>query len=115
MKRVLVILLGAVAISAFAADATVKGYLVDISCATDEGLRPDFGTTHTKECLKMPECESSGYGVLTADKKIIKFDKAGNEQARKFLDSTTRNADIKVIVTGTVSGDSMTVSKIELQ
>ncbi len=115
MKRFALLLFAAVAVSAFAADATVKGYLVDIACGTDEGSRPDFGATHSRACLKMPDCANSGYGVLTPDKKIVKFDKAGNEQAKKFIDSITRNSDIKVAVTGSVSGDSMTVSKIELQ
>ncbi len=115
MKRFALVLFAALATSVFAADATVKGYLVDIACGSDEGSRPDFGATHTRECLKMPDCASSGYGVLTADKKIVKFDKAGNAQAKKFIDSITKDSDIKVTVTGTVSGDSMTVSKIELQ
>jgi hypothetical protein len=102
-------------IAAFAADNAVKGYLVDISCATEEGSRPDFGIKHSKECLQMPECAQSGYGILTLDKKIIKFDAAGNEQAKKFLADLKKNNDIKVTVTGAVSGDFMTVTKIELQ
>jgi hypothetical protein len=57
----------------------------------------------------------SGYGVLTPDKKVIKFDAAGNEKAIKFIDALTQKKDIKVTVTGAVDGDKMTVEKIELQ
>jgi hypothetical protein len=116
MRKLAFILFAALAmISALAADTTVKGYLVDIACGTEEGSRPDFGIKHTTACLKMPDCAQSGYGVLTADKKVIKFDAAGNEQAKKFIADLKKSDDIKVSVTGAVKGDSMTVSKIELQ
>jgi hypothetical protein len=63
----------------------------------------------------MPECEKSGYGVLTEDKKVIRFDAASNEKARKFIADLTKDKDIKVTVTGTMNGDQLSVSKIELQ
>ena len=115
MKKTALILFAAVAMSAWAADTTVKGYLVDVACAREEGQRPDFGVKHSKNCLTMPDCAGSGYGVLTEDKKIILFDKAGNERAAKFIGELTKSTDIKVSVTGTFKGDQMTVSKIELQ
>ena len=115
MKKLAIILFTAASLMAFAAETSVKGYLVDIACATDEGQRPDFGIKHSKKCLQMPECASSGYGVLTEDKKVIFFDKDGSEKARKFIDSVTKSNDIKVTVTGTLQRDHMTVSQIELQ
>lgn len=115
MKKFILILFTTMSMMAFAADSTVKGYLVDLSCAATDGSKPDFGAKHTKDCLQMPDCASSGYGVLTPDKKVIHFDKAGNEQAKKFLTSLKKDKDIRVNVTGAVQGDSMTVSKIELQ
>lgn len=116
MKKLILVLFAAMAMGAFAADAsTVKGYLVDLACASEEGQKPDFGVKHSKDCLQMGECASSGYGVLTDDKKVIRFDKASNEQAKKFIADLKKPKDIKVSVTGTVNGDTMTVSKIELQ
>jgi hypothetical protein len=115
MRKLVLILLAIAALSAFAADTTVKGHLVDLACAREDGSKPDFGIKHTKDCLQMAECVQSGYGVLTDDKKIIMFDAAGNEQAKKFIAALTKNSDIKVTVTGTRKGDNMTVSKIELQ
>jgi phosphoribosylamine-glycine ligase len=114
MKKLAMILLAA-SLSAFAADTTVKGYLVDLSCAAEDGQQPGFGAKHTKDCLQMPDCVKSGYGVLTEDKKVIRFDAAGNEQAKKFIAALTKKNDVKVSVTGTRNGDSMTVGKIELQ
>jgi hypothetical protein len=108
-------LLTAVALSAFAADTKIQGYLVDIACASEEGQRANFGAKHSKDCLQMPDCAKSGYGLLTDDKKVIKFDAASNEKAKQFIADLKKEKDIKVSVTGTVNGERMTVSKIELQ
>jgi len=108
-------LITAAALSAFAAETKVQGYLVDLACSSEEGQKPGFGAKHSKMCLQMPECVKSGYGVLTDDKKVIRFDKAGNDEAKKFIAALTKKNDIKVTVTGAVKGDAMTVSKIELQ
>jgi hypothetical protein len=116
MKKFAVLLLfAAAAVSAFAADTSLKGYLVDVACAKDDAAKPEWGPKHTKNCLLMPKCEASGYGVMTEDRKVIRFDKAGSEEAKKFIVASTKNNDFKVTVTGSVSGDTMTVTKIELQ
>jgi hypothetical protein len=115
MRKFVLILFAATAISAFAADTTVKGYLVDLACAAEEGKKAGFGASHSKDCLQMPDCVAGGYGVLTEDKKVVKLDKAGNDQAKKFIADLKKEKDIRVAVTGSVSGDSMTVTKIELQ
>jgi hypothetical protein len=115
MRKLILVLFAAMAVSAFAADTTVKGYLVDLSCAAEEGSKPGFGAKHSKSCLQMDECVKSGYGVLTDDHKVIKFDKASNEQAKKFIADLKKTKDIKVNVTGNLNGDMITVNKMELQ
>jgi hypothetical protein len=115
MKKLVLILFAAIWLSALAADTTVKGTLVDLACAREDGSKAGFGAKHSKDCLQMPDCEKSGYGVMTADKKVIRFDKAGNDQAKKFIADLKKPKDIQVEVTGAVTGDTMTVSKIVLQ
>ncbi len=115
MKKFALMLFVALSVSAFAADTTVKGYLVDMACAKEDGAKADFPAKHTKGCLQMDECEKSGYGLMTADKKVIRFDAAGNAAAKKFITELTKKTDIRVSVTGAVTGDNMTVSKIDLQ
>jgi len=115
MRKSALILFAVMAISAFAADTTVKGYLVDLACAAEDGQKVGFGAKHSKDCLQKPDCASSGYGVLTDDKKVVKLDKAGNEHAKKFIADLKKEKDVRVVVTGAVNGSSMTVSKIELQ
>src|SRR5260370_10926797 len=86
MRKFILILFAAMSISAFAADTTVKGYLVDLACATgDEGKEANFGAEHGKQCLQMPDCVKGGYGILTPDKRIVRIDKAGNDEAKKFI------------------------------
>lgn len=116
MRKSILFLFAAMSITAFAADTTVKGYLVDLACATSpDGQEANFGANHSKECLQMPDCVKGGYGVLTPDKKIVRFDAAGNDQARKFIADLKKEKDVKVTVTGAVTGNSMSVSKIELE
>jgi hypothetical protein len=115
MKKLVLILFAAISLGALAADTTIKGTLVDMACAREDGSKPGFGAKHSKDCLEMPDCVKSGYGLMTADKKVIKFDKAGNDQAKKFIAEMKKAKDIQVEVTGAVTGDTMTVSKIVLQ
>lgn len=116
MKKLFVFAaLAVMAISTLAADQEVKGTLVDVACGTANGQKDGFGAKHTKKCLQMAQCEKSGYAVLTADKKLIKFDAAGNDSAKKFIADSSKDSDIQVTVSGSVNGDTMSVSKIELQ
>jgi len=115
MKKLTLVLLAAMALSTFAAETKVQGYLVDLACAREDGQKPGFGAKHSKDCLKMPDCVKSGYGVLTDDKKVIHFDAAGNQKAKEFIAGLNKEKDIKVNVTGALNGDSITVNKIELQ
>ncbi len=121
MKRILAVMaVLALATLALAADKpqTIKGHLVDVSCATDNQKKPkaNFRQKHGKSCLQMPECVDSGYAILTPDDKIIKFDAASNEQAQKFIASTAEDKDFKVEVTGTMNPDrTLKVDSIKLQ
>src|SRR6516165_2981192 len=85
MRKFILMLFAAMSINVFAADSTVKGYLVDLACAREDGQKAGFGAKHTKDCLQMPDCVKAGYGVLTDDKKVVQFDAAGNAQAKKFI------------------------------
>ncbi len=114
MKKIVMVLFAGVAVAAFAADTQVKGYLLAQGCAS-ESHKPGFGAKHPKDCLEKEDCAKSGFGVLTKDKKFIKFDAAGNQQARQFIARLTRKSNIKVAVTGNVDGEQIAVSRIELQ
>src|SRR5882724_11338617 len=98
MKKLALVLLTAAALSVFAAETKVQGYLVDLACSSEEGQKPGFGAKHSKMCLRMPECVKRGYGVLTDDKKVIKIDAARNANAKQSIAELKKQKDIKVNV-----------------
>ncbi|MGH6631451.1 MAG: hypothetical protein ACREB3_17115 [Burkholderiales bacterium] len=122
MKRALVVLSMAVLLTATALAGgqgkkqKLSGYLVDIMCSSEHASEGDaFGAKHSKECLQMADCEKSGYAVLTADKKVIKFDAQGNEEAKKAIAASSKDKDFKVTVSGVVNGDTITVAALQIE
>jgi hypothetical protein len=127
MTRLLRLLIVA-ALPCFAAVAhaeVVKGILIDEKCSGTADLRISGATgllvggrivaeAHTKECLLMPECEKSGYGVYTSDNKFLKFDEAGSRRALAAIKASTKLDDFEVEITGEVKGDTIKVSAIKL-
>ncbi len=94
---------------------TLKGWLVDISCATERKQESDLGRKHSRKCLTMTECAKSGYALLTPDKKVLRFDAAGNEAAKKLIVSASQERDFKIVVSGRVLEDQIAVTRLELQ
>lgn len=92
---------------------TLKGYLMDVSCATKHAGEAGFAEGHDKECLQM--CADSGFGVLSDEGKFVKFDDEGNKKVEAFVKATDTDGAWKVTVTGKVTGEKMTVESIALQ
>ena len=93
------------AVPALAADFT--GTVVDIMC------RGKDLSSHTRECALT--CAKSGYALVTADGKFLKFDESGNARTLAALKKSTRDKDLKAKVTGTLDGDVLKVQSIDLQ
>ena len=49
--------------------------------------------SHTSKCATMPNCAKSGFGVVLADGKFLKFDEAGNAMALKRLKAPQRQGE----------------------
>ncbi len=117
MKRILITVVTLlVAISMPLAAAAVEGYLIDKMCSAkvvEEGV--DAAKAHTKDCALMPNCKASGYGVVTAEGKFLKFDESGDGMAVKFLGVMDEKDNIKVAVNGTVTGSTIAVIAIQLR
>lgn len=104
MKRLTVCLV----LSACCAFAeTWSGTLVDVMCKGKDLAG------HTRECAVA--CAKSGYGLVMADGKFVKFDESGNARAFSMLKKSTKEKDLKAKVTGTMDGDTMRVESLELQ
>lgn len=102
-------------VSGAAQGQPMKGTLMDIACSSHHATEAGYTESHDKKCLLMESCVKSGYSLVTADKKVIKFDAKGNELALALIKKENHDKDWKVSVDGTVTGDTMAVSAINLQ
>lgn len=103
MKRLA--LLSVLPLMAFA--ETWNGTLVDAMCK-----KQDLAS-HTTDCAL--KCAKSGYGLVLADGKFLKFDEGGNAKALATLKATRKEKDLKAKVTGTLDGDTVQVESVELE
>jgi|ERR1700722_12337471 hypothetical protein len=110
MKRLASLLaLGMLAAPALAAtfnDVSV----VDVGCSKKVAADAD---AHTRECALA--CQKSGFGILTPDKKFLKFDAAGNAKILAELKASDKTDHLRVNVTGEVEGDTLKVASVQLQ
>src|SRR6202790_1923627 len=106
MKRIsLIFAVSLLASSAFA--ETWSGTLVDVMCKGKDLAG------HTAKCAV--SCAKSGYGLVLADGKFVKFDEGGNAKALAALKSTSKEKDMKAKVSGSFDGETVQVSSIELE
>ena len=94
---------------------TFAGYLIDNACAGNMSKSPTFGEkvkNHKTSCALMNSCVTSGYAVFTADGKLYKLDKAGNEQVEALLKDTKTKEGVQVQVEGTLEGDTINATKV---
>jgi len=96
---------------------TITGYLVDVACGGENASHPvpGFAAKHDKECLQMPECVKSGYGILTEDNNLIKLDKQSSDNAKKLIAATDKKDNWKVSATGVLNGDSFAAHSLKLE
>jgi hypothetical protein len=62
----------------------------------------------------MSDCVKAGYGVFTADGKFVVLDAAGNQKAEQALKACAKRDNIRVLVTGEQSGDTIKVASIKI-
>jgi hypothetical protein len=107
MKRILLLsgTFSLISIGAFA--ETWTGTLVDVMCKGKDL------SSHTAKCAV--SCAKSGYGLVLSDGKFVKFDEGGNAKALAALKSTDKEKDLKAKVSGSLDGDMVRVSSIDLQ
>ena len=89
---------------------TWTGTIVDVMCKGKDL------SSHTAKCAVMPGCAKSGFGVVLADGKFLKFDESGNAMALKRLKALgAKEKDLKAKITGTLDGEVIKVDAFDLQ
>jgi hypothetical protein len=106
MKSVILSIAFAAGMSTVFAES-FSGTVVDVMC------RGKDLASHTRECAVT--CSRSGYGLVTADGKFLKFDESGNAHTLAALKKLTKDKDLKAKVMGTVNGDVLKVESVEFQ
>ena len=107
MKRILLLSAGVSLLTIGAFAESWNGTLVDVMCKGKDLA------SHTTKCAV--GCAKGGYGLVLSDGKFVKFDEAGNAKALTTLKSTSKEKDLKAKVSGTLDGDTVKVTSIELQ
>jgi hypothetical protein len=103
------------AVAGTAAAADIQGILVDRHCSAkiaQEGQKA--AQAHTRECSLMTDCVKAGYAVYTADSKLIILDSTGNKTAEAALRASQKKNDLRVQVSGVVTGDKIAVASLKL-
>jgi hypothetical protein len=104
MKRLIV---GLVVTSTLALAESWSGTVVDVMCKKNDLA------SHTKDCAI--SCAKSGYGIVLADGKFMKFDERGNVKALAAIKATSKEKDLKAKVTGSVKEDVIQVESIQIE
>lgn len=107
MKRIVLCGLAFSLFSMAALAETYSGTVVDVMCKGKDL------SSHTKECAL--SCAKSGFGLVTADGKFLKFDEDGNAKALEAIKATDKEKDLKAKVTGEMDNDTLKVESIELE
>ena len=92
--------------SAAAFAETWTGTVVDVNCHTKDVAN------HPKACAI--KCSKSGYGIVTADGKFVKFDETGNTKALDALKASSKDKDLQATVTGKMEGDVLKVDSVSI-
>jgi hypothetical protein len=107
MKRLWILASACMLCASLALAESWNGTLVDVMCKG----RDLAG--HTAKCAV--SCAKGGYGLVLADGKFVKFDEGGNAKALAALKATSKEKDLKAKVSGSLDGETVKVTSIELQ
>jgi hypothetical protein len=92
--------------AALASAEMFSGTVVDVMCKGKDLAG------HTRTCAL--DCSKSGFGLVQADGKFLKFDESGNARTLSMLKKSSKDKDLKIKVTGTLDGDLLKVQAVEL-
>lgn len=110
MKRMVVLMILGITLPAFASAETWSNVsMVDTQCSTKVKADPD---SHTRECAMT--CAKTGFGILDKDGNYLKFDAAGNADAVKLLQSSSKKDHIRVSVSGEEQGGIIHVQSLKM-
>ena len=101
------IVFGMCALPAFSAVETYKDVVVvDVNCSSKAAVVAD-PDSHPRSCAL--KCAVGGFGIVTQDKRFLKFDAEGNTKIVEALKTSNKKDHLRVDVSGDVQGDTLRV------
>ena len=89
-----------------------EGYLVTAHSSTEN----EDPAKISKECILMPECAASGYGISVKQEdgkyRFFKFDANGQKLANEILVKTNQKSGIVLIAKGVLEGEILKVASL---
>jgi hypothetical protein len=95
--------------------AEIQGVVIDRNCGEDivkHGRQ--IILKQRRDCSLRKHYVRDGYGIVTDDQKVYKFDDAGNKNALQLLKNIPDKDNLKVIVSGDIEGDTIKVGRMSL-
>jgi hypothetical protein len=111
------LLLAAIALSAGCAlsAAELQGLVADWSCVQQMVKNGREKTLkNNRNCSLMKNYRRDTYGLITDDKKYYRLDDPSNEHVMQLLQGTPDKDNLKVVVTGDISGDTIKVVNMSI-
>lgn len=115
MARVIVLAMLFVTVLCSAGATELQGVLADWKC-TEKMVKEGQAKTLKRDssCSLAKNPGRSGYGLITEEKKYYRLDKAGNDQARELLGNSHDKNNLRVLVRGDVSGNTVKVLSMSI-
>jgi hypothetical protein len=115
MFRAISVLWLTLSISAVLPAAEFQGLVVDWKCAAkmvQDGREKTF--RQDQHCSLMKKYQRPVYGLITDDKKFYRLADPGNRRILELLRNTPDKDNLKVVVTGEISGDTIRLTNITM-
>lgn len=98
-----------------ASAAKIQGLLVAQDCVQDFVKNGREATLKQKPaCSLRTHYIRSNYALVTDDKRYFTFDQFGNQKALQLLGGTPNRDNLKVVVTGDISGNTIKVKYMSI-
>ena len=110
------LMVGLMATPALAATQTFNDVsVVDVACSKKVAADAEPGQVEVRGLdIHQLMCEKSGFGIVTPDKKFLKFDADGNAKVLAELKASDKKDHVRANVTGDVQGDTIKVTSVKL-
>ncbi|HEX4749102.1 MAG TPA: hypothetical protein VH302_06125 [Bryobacteraceae bacterium] len=110
----MLLLLG-LCLTALASAVELQGIVTDWNC-TENMVRNGRQKVlkQDRSCSLQKDFHRSAYGLITEDKKFYKIDPQDNDRVMQILSDSPDKDNLKVVISGDLNGNTLTIKTISL-